>query len=93
MSEKTIPDLSGFGGMLENWLATQKKFAPSGQVMAQTAEAVRAISQAQIAYSQAVMRANATLLAALWGACNSSVVQGQEGASGDAARRFDVQAS
>lgn len=92
MSEKTIPDLSGFGGMLENWLATQKKFAPSGHVMAQTAEVVRAISQAQIAYSQAVMHANATLLAALWGACSASVAQDQEGALGDSARRFNVQA-
>lgn len=66
MNDKNIPDLSGFGGLLENWLATQKKFAPSGQVMAQFAEAVRTISQAQIAYSQTVMRANAALLAAIW---------------------------
>lgn len=74
MDEKNIPDLAGFGGMLENWLATQKKFAPSGQIMAQVAEAVRTISQAQIAYNQTVMRANSALLAAMWEACSASVV-------------------
>lgn len=94
MSEKTIPDLSGFGGMLENWLATQKKFAPSGQIMAQTAEAVRTISQAQMAYSQAVMRANAELLAAVWEACTSSVARNQDEGEGPSkvVRRFDAPA-
>lgn len=66
MSEKIGSDLSGVGGLLETWMATQKKFAPSGQVMAQVAEAVRTISQAQVVYSQAVMRANSALLAAIW---------------------------
>ena len=66
MTENTIPDLSGFAGMLENWMATQKKFAPSGRIMAEVADAVRTISQAQLAYSQAVMQANASLLAAMW---------------------------
>ena len=64
--EKRLPDLSGFAGMLENWMATQKRFAPSGRVMAEVAEAVRTISQAQLAYTQTVMRANAALLAAIW---------------------------
>lgn len=72
MDEKNIPDLSGLGGMLENWLATQRKFAPSGQVMAQVAEAVRTVSQAQMAYNQTVMRANSALLAAMWEACSAS---------------------
>lgn len=66
MIEKNVTDLSGFGGMLENWLATQRKFAPSGQVVAQVAEAVRTVSQAQMAYNQTVMRANAALLATVW---------------------------
>lgn len=74
MDEKNIPDLAGFGGMLENWLATQKKFAPSGQIMAQVAEAVRTVSQAQMAYNQTVMRANSALLAAMWEACSASGV-------------------
>lgn len=79
MSDKNTPDLSGIGGMLENWLATQKKFAPSGQIMGQLAEAVRTISQAQIAYSQTVMRANAALLAAMWEAgAPSSMYQTDE---------------
>lgn len=88
MSEKVSPDLSGIGGILENWLATQRKFAPSGQVMAQVAEAVRTISQAQVAYSQTVMRANAALLAAIWEAGLASAGQkGQAEESSDKAAR------
>lgn len=95
MNDKNIPDLSGLGGMLENWLATQRKFAPSGQVMGQFAEAVRAISQAQIAYSQTVMGANAALLAAILEAGAPSALRQpdeQEGPS-KAVRRPDGQAS
>lgn len=66
MTEEKISDLSGFAGMLENWMATQKRFAPSGRVMAEFAEAVRTISQAQLTYGQTVMRANAALLSAIW---------------------------
>lgn len=66
MTENKIPDLSGFAGMLENWMATQKRFAPSGKIMAEVAEAIRTMSQAQMTYSQTVMRANASLLAAIW---------------------------
>lgn len=72
MDEKAFPDFSGLGGLLENWQATQKKFLPSGQVMTQLAEAMRTISQAQMTYAQTVMRANSTLLAAMWETCGAS---------------------
>lgn len=79
MNDQNAPDMSGIGGMLENWLATQKKFAPSGQVMEQLAEAVRTISQAQISYSQTVMRANAALLAAIWEASAFQTISKADG--------------
>ena len=82
MSEKITPDLSGLSGMMENWLATQKKFAPSGQIMAQMAEALRTISQAQIEYNQTVMRANAAFLAAVWEAGLASAAQQSQAVSG-----------
>lgn len=93
MDEKNIPDLSGLGGMLENWLATQKKFAPSGQIMAQVAEAVRTISQAQMAYNQTVMQANSALLAAMWEACSAlpTTKLGETESPSKAARQSDEQ--
>ena len=66
MTEKTIPDLSGFAGMIENWQATQSKFMPAGQIMTQFAETILTVSQAQITYQQTVLRANAALLATIW---------------------------
>lgn len=71
MDEKTFPDFSGLGSFLENFQATQKKFLPSGQVMTQLSEAMKAISQAQMTYNQTVMRANSALWAAMWEACGA----------------------
>lgn len=72
MTENTVPDLSGFAGMIENWQATQSKFMPSGQIMTQLAETILTVSQAQITYQQTVLRANAALLATIWKASLSA---------------------
>lgn len=62
MTERNMVDSAGFFALSKEW---QQKFLPSGRIFAQMAETVRTITQAQITYSQAVMRANAALLAAL----------------------------
>ncbi|HUM07726.1 MAG TPA: hypothetical protein VLT37_02490 [Acidocella sp.] len=48
-----------------NFLSTQQKFLPSGQIFEQLAEYTRNVTQAQIAYNQALMRAQASLFAAM----------------------------
>lgn len=65
MTEKNMVDAAGFYSLSKDWLAAQQKFMPSGRILAQLAETVRTITQAQITYSQTVMRANAALLASL----------------------------
>ncbi len=65
MSEKNQADPAGVFSLSKDWLSAQQKFMPSGRVFAQLAETVRTITQAQITYSQTVMRANAALLAAM----------------------------
>lgn len=94
MNEKTFPDFSGLGGLLESWQETQKKFVPSGQIMTEFAEAFRTISQAQMTYSQTVMRANAALLAAIWEAYGASALRKAETDErpSSTARRTDTQA-
>ncbi len=65
MSEKNAADPMGVFSLSKDWLSAQQKFLPSGRLFTQLAETVRTITQAQITYSQTVMRANAALLAAL----------------------------
>lgn len=65
MSDKNITDPAGLFSLSKDMLAAQQKFLPSGRIFAQLAETARTITQAQIAYSQTVMRAQAALLAAL----------------------------
>lgn len=64
MSDVNLHDPAGFLALSKDWLSAQKKFAPSGRILAQLAETVRTITQAQLNYSQTVMRANAALIAA-----------------------------
>ncbi len=45
-------------------LSAQQKFLPSGGLFERFAEAARNVTQAQITYSQALMRANAAFLSA-----------------------------
>ncbi|MGE4482056.1 hypothetical protein [Acidocella sp.] len=65
MTEKTSSDPMGLLSLSQDWIASQQKFMPSGRILNQLAETVRTITQAQITYSQTVMRANAALLAAM----------------------------
>lgn len=65
MSENNSADPMGVMSLSKDWLSAQQKFLPSGRIFAQLAETVRTITQAQIAYSQTVMRANAALLASM----------------------------
>ncbi len=65
MNDKNIADPAGVFALSKDWLSAQQKFMPSGRIFAQLAETMRTITQAQITYSQTVMRANASLLAAL----------------------------
>ncbi len=65
MSDKNAADPAGVFTMSKDWLSAQQKFLPSGRIFAQLAETMRTITQAQITYSQTVMRANAALLASL----------------------------
>jgi len=60
-----IPDPSEFFQIPKDLLTAQQKFLPSGRFFEQFAEQMRNITQAQIAYSQALMRANAALLATI----------------------------
>ena len=65
MTDKNIIDPAGMFSLSKDMLSAQQKFIPSGRVFAQLAETARTITQAQITYSQTVMRAQAALLAAL----------------------------
>ncbi|WP_298284584.1 hypothetical protein [Acidocella sp.] len=47
------------------FLTAEQRLLPSVQIFEQLAETIRAITQANIAYSQALMRANAAFLATL----------------------------
>ena len=49
----------------KDWITAQQNFLPSGPVYEKVAQAVRDVAQAQIAYNQALARANAALLATL----------------------------
>lgn len=94
MNEKIFPDFSGLGSLLESCQVNQKKFVPSGQIMTAYADAFRTISQAQMAYGQSVMRANAALMAAVWEAYGG--VAGRKSETEErpstTARQSDVQA-
>jgi hypothetical protein len=46
-------------------LTAQQKFLPSGKIFEQLAEYMRNVTQAQITYNQALMRAQASLLAGI----------------------------
>lgn len=66
MTDKPSNDPLELLQISKEMLAAQQRFLPSTHIYAQLAEAVRAVTQANIAYGQALMRANATLLAAIW---------------------------
>jgi len=65
MNEKFPTDPFELLEMSKDWLSTQQKFLPSGHIYERVAETIRTVTQAQIAYNQALTRANAALLAAL----------------------------
>lgn len=69
MGNESKPDLSGFGQMLENIMLSQKQSVSSGQSMARAVTMMQTISQAQLAYAQAVMRAHSIFMASVWEAC------------------------
>ena len=66
MTDKPSADPLELLQISKEMLAAQQRFLPSTHVYAQVAEAVSAVTQANIAYGQALMRANAILLAAIW---------------------------
>lgn len=64
MSEKS-PDPFELFQISREMLTAQQKFMPSGKIFEQFAEYMRNVSQAQITYNQALMRAQASLLAGI----------------------------
>lgn len=64
MNEKSASDPLDLLQISQEMLAAQQKLMPSGQIYATVAEVMRSVSQANAAYVQELMRANATLLAA-----------------------------
>ncbi len=62
MNEKSSDPFELFQ-ISRDMLTNQQKFLPSGKIFEQFAEYVRNVTQAQIAYNQALMRAQASLLA------------------------------
>jgi hypothetical protein len=65
MSERRTNDPFEIFQISRDLLSTQQKFLPSSKIFEQFAETIRNVTQAQIAYNQALMRANAALMAAL----------------------------
>ncbi len=65
MSERPTNDPFEIFQISKEFLSAEQRFLPTGKIFAQFAEVIRNMTQAQITYSQALMRANAALLAAL----------------------------
>lgn len=53
-----------FFQLSKEMIAAQQRFLPSSKLLEQITETMRNLAQAQIAYGQALMRANAALLGA-----------------------------
>lgn len=64
MSEKSS-DPFEFFQISREMLTAEQKFLPSGKIFEQLTEYMRNVTQAQIAYNQALMRAQASLLASI----------------------------
>jgi len=64
MSDKSTDPFEMFQ-ISRDLLTAQQKFLPSGKAFEQLAEYMRNVTQAQIAYNQALMRAQASLMASL----------------------------
>jgi uncharacterized protein YccT (UPF0319 family) len=64
MTEKSS-DPFEFFRVSQDMLTSQQKFLPSSKIFEQFAEYVRNVTQAQITYNQALMRAQASLLAGI----------------------------
>jgi hypothetical protein len=64
MSEKS-PDPFELFQISKDLLSSQQRFLPSGKIFEQYAEYLRNITQAQVTYNQALMRAQASLLASI----------------------------
>ncbi len=88
MSEKTTDPFELFQ-ISKEMLSAQQKFMPSGKIFEQMAETLRNVTQAQVAYGQALMRANAALLAALMERPLSMVADQREERPSAAAHRKD----
>lgn len=91
MAEKPSTDPFEVFQISKDWLSAQQKFLPSGRIFEQIAETIRNVTQAQIAYNQALMRANAALLAALMERPLESAASKEDRPS-QAAHRPDVSA-
>jgi hypothetical protein len=65
VTQKNETDPAGLFSLSKDWLAAQQNFMPSGRIVAQFAETLRTITQAEITFGQTVMRANAAFLASL----------------------------
>jgi membrane-bound lytic murein transglycosylase B len=65
MSETPATDPFQIFQISKDLLSAEQKFLPSSKIFEQYAEVMRSVTQAQVAYGQALMRANAALLAAL----------------------------
>jgi len=66
-------------------LSAQQRLLPSAQIYEQLAETIRTITQANITYTQTLMRANAALLAALMARPGGVAVPGLENQTGGTA--------
>ena len=64
MSGKNPTDPLELFQISKELLAARQRYLPSSHVYAQVAEVMRSVTQANITYVQALMRANAALLAA-----------------------------
>ena len=89
MTDK-LTDPVEFFQFSKNLMAAQEKFLPSGQVFGRLSEATRIITQAQVAYGQALMRANAAMFGA-W-LDDQSAPPAKELRPSVAARRPDIAA-
>jgi|GEM_PF-3122848 len=93
MSERPTNDPFEIFQISKEILSAEQKYLPTGKVFAQFAEIMRNITQAQITYSQALMRANAALLAAfLERPLATTTEEKKEERPSVAARRSDVSA-
>jgi hypothetical protein len=88
MADKSSADPLEVFQISKEFLVAQQKFMPSTQVYARMAEVVRNMAQANAAYMQELMRANAAWLAAYM----ERPASGTEERPSDAAHRPDCEA-